>query len=85
MAKPAQKNATFRVPKTVWQRAKLRAVDEDRSLNDVIVKALEAYAGQPAQPGARLLADADNFVARRGRNASAPRFTKDELHERQES
>ena len=78
----ALKNATFRVPKTVWQRAKKRAIDEERSLNDVIVKALEEYAGPPKGSGARLVADADRFVKRRGPNAPWRQFTKDELHER---
>ena len=75
------KNATFRVPKTILQRAKKRAVDEDRSLNDVVIKALEAYGGQTGTPGARILADSDRFVKQRGKNTPARRFTPDELHE----
>ena len=75
------KNATFRVPKAVWQRAKKRAIDEDRSLNDVVVKALESYAGQRRNRGARLLAHADRLLRKRGPDAPGPRFTKDELHE----
>lgn len=78
-------NATFRVPKTILQRARKRAIDEDRSLNDVVVKALEAYAGQPGMPGARVLADADRFVKQRGHNTAARRFTPDELHERDDA
>ena len=79
------KNATFRIPKSVWQRAKTRAVGEDRSLNEVVLTALEAYAGHAGRPGARLLADADRFVKQRGPNAGAPRFTPDELHERDDA
>lgn len=79
------KNATFRVPKTILQRAKKRAVDEDRSLNDVIVKALEAYGGQVGTPGARVLADSDRFVKQRGKNTPARHFNPDELHERDDA
>ena len=61
-----------------------RAVDEDRNLNDVVVKALAAYGGQEGAPGSRLLADADRFVKRRGPNTPARRFTPDELHERED-
>ena len=72
------KNATFRVPKVVLQRAKKRAIDEDRSLNDVVVSALKTYGGQVGTPGARMLADADRFVKQRGNNTPARRFTPDE-------
>ncbi|MBS2026157.1 MAG: hypothetical protein JST92_27465 [Deltaproteobacteria bacterium] len=75
------KNATFRVPKNILQRAKKRAIDEDRSLNEVVVGALAAYGGQLGTPGARMLADADRFVKQRGNNTPARRFTPDELHE----
>ena len=84
-AKPV-KNATFRIPKAVLLRARKRAVGEERSLNDVIVKALEAYGGKQAgAPGARLLAGIDRFVKKRGKNTPAPHFTKDELHEREDA
>jgi hypothetical protein len=79
--KQVLKNATFRVPKSLWQRAKKRAVDEDRSLNDVVVRALEFYAGAHKDAAAVVLTDADEFVKRRGPNAPARHFTKDELHE----
>ena len=80
------KNATFRIPKAVLVRARKRAIDEERSLTDVVVKALEAYgAKQAGAPGARLLADADRFVKQRGPIEPAPHFTKDELHERDDA
>ena len=85
MSQRPLKNATFRVPKNIWQRAKKRAVGEDRSLNDVIVQALETYGGQAGKPGARLLADADQFVEERGKNKPARPFTPDELHERDDA
>ena len=77
------KNATFRVPRSVWQRAKKRAVDEDRSLNDVVVDALESYAGVTANPGVRMLADAERFLTLRGRAEPGPHPSKDALHERE--
>lgn len=82
MAARSLKNATFRVPKAVWHRAKKRALDEDRSLNDVVVEALEAYSGAAGDPAAEVLADADAFVKRRGPNAPARPFTRDELHDK---
>ena len=81
----AVKNATFRIPKSVLQLARKRALDEERSLNEVIVRALEAYGGKQGQPGARLLADADRFVKARGKNPSVRHFTPDELHERDDA
>jgi hypothetical protein len=75
------KNATFRVPSKVWQRAKKRAIDENRSLTDVVVRALETYAGAMTNPAAAVLADADRFVKARGRNQPARHLTSDELHQ----
>ncbi len=79
------KNATFRIPKSVLHLAKKRALEEERSLNEVIVKALEAYGGQPGTPGARLLADADRFTKARGKQKPVRHFTPDELHEREDA
>jgi len=79
--KQSLKNATFRVPSKVWQRAKKRAIDENRSLTDVVVRALETYAGTMTDPAAAVLADADRFVKARGRNEPARQFTPDELHQ----
>jgi hypothetical protein len=82
------KTATFRVPRSTWQRAKKRAVDEERSLNDVVVKALEAYAGPEhadEAPMKRLLESARRIAARqpkRGLTVRSP--PRDELHERGE-
>jgi hypothetical protein len=83
--KGALKNATFRVPRNVWQRAKKRAIDEERSLNDVIVKALESYAG--VEPGgqpplASFLSLARAVTSRQRKDRPSRTFTKDELHER---
>lgn len=82
----ALKNATFRVPCTVWQRAKKRAVDEDRSLNDVIVKALEQYAGAETTgepPLTEFLKLAAETAAKQKKTGPVVRsFTRDELHER---
>ena len=75
------KNASFRVPKTLWQQAKKRAIDEDRSLNGVVVRALESYAGARKDAATIVNADADEFVKRRGPKAPARHFTRDELHE----
>lgn len=79
------KNATFRVPKSTWQRAKKRAVDEERSLNDVVVKALEAFAGpEPAgeSPMLRLLEAARRVAGKQKRTTRVRSPAKDVLHER---
>ncbi len=80
------KNATFRVPRSTWQRAKKRAIDEDRSLNEVVVEALDAFAGPEdarESPMLRVLAVARR-VARLQRPARPARTpSKDALHERE--
>jgi hypothetical protein len=82
----ALKNATFRVPRTVWQRAKKRAIDEERSLNDVVVKALESYGGVDtgSQPLADFLSLARALTSRQRKGRPSRSFTRDELHERPE-
>lgn len=79
------KTATFRVPKSTWQRAKKRAIDEDRSLNDVVVKALDAFAGPELEgesPMKRLLRSARRIAAKQPKGGPPARTpTKDELHE----
>lgn len=80
------KTATFRVPKLTWQRAKKRAIDEERSLNDVVVKALNAFAGPELERGSpmnRLLESARRIAARQPKGGPRARTpTKDELHQR---
>jgi hypothetical protein len=39
---------TVRLPVVLWRAVKMRAVDERRDLQDVIIAALTAYVGQSA-------------------------------------
>jgi hypothetical protein len=34
---------TVEVPRSLWKRAKLRAVEEERDLRDVVIESLERY------------------------------------------
>lgn len=84
----AMKNATFLVPHATWRRAKKRALDEERSLNDIVVKALDAFAGAETTgeaPLAEFLEFARAAAARQPKIGRPVRsFTKDELHGRGE-
>ena len=37
------------MPREVWRAARIRALDEDRDLQDVIVSALELYLKTPTE------------------------------------
>lgn len=37
---------TVRIPRSLWKRAKLRAVEEDRDLRDVVMESLERYLAE---------------------------------------
>ena len=40
---------TIRVPRKLWDRAKIRSVKDHTSLQDMMIKALEAYLGKGAR------------------------------------
>ena len=74
-------NLTITVDDEVLRRARMRALEQDRSVNSLLREYLEAYAAagqtweQAAEAILRLSAE-----ARSGRGES--RWTRDELHER---
>ena len=38
---------TMRLPKALWRDARIRALDEDRDFQEIVVSALEAYLKTP--------------------------------------
>jgi len=81
-------NKTFRLRRDSVRRAEKRAIDERRSLTDVVEEALERYGTGPADDvGAGLLANArKRRDARRrqfeGRFPGGGPLTRDEAYER---
>ena len=81
-------NKTFRLRLEWVRRAEKRAIDEQRSLTDVVEEALERYGAVQADDGAaRLVANARKRTAERrgqlaGRFPAAPPLTRDEAYER---
>ena len=74
-------NLTITVDSHVLKRARLRALEEDTSVNAVLADYLKAYAGGTVrnhQAVRRLLLLAESVDSGRGRAA----WTRDELHER---
>lgn len=74
-------NLTLTVDDEVLKRARIRALEEDTSVNAVVRDYLESYAGGPSKRReaiGRFLALADDANTGRG-NAT---WTRDELHER---
>ena len=74
-------NLTITVDSHVLKRARLRALEEDTSVNAVLGDYLEAYAGgagRNRQAVRRLLLLAETGESGRGDAA----WTRDELHER---
>ena len=74
-------NLTVVIDEDTLKRARIRAIQENTSVNAVVREFLAAYAGrnrQRAEACERLLALSQSCNSRRG-NA---RWTRDELHER---
>ena len=74
-------NLTISVDSHVLKRARIRAVEEDTSVNAVLRDCLEAYAGgagRNRQAVRRLFLLAETSESGRGGAA----WTRDELHER---
>lgn len=42
---------TLRIPTDVWRDAKVRAIQEDRDLQDLVADALRAYLARPNRKG----------------------------------
>ena len=74
-------NLTITVDNEVLKRARIRAMEEDTSVNALLRSFLEAYAGGPSRRH-----DAVNRLLTLSRTAGAGRgtatWTRDELHER---
>ncbi len=74
-------NLTITVDNEVLKRARIRALEEDTSVNALLRSFLEAYAGGPSRRR-----DAVNRLLTLSRTAGAGRgtatWTRDELHER---
>ena len=74
-------NLTITVDSDLLKRARIRALQEDTSVDAVLRRFLEAYAGMGERrpdPVADLLARSDAATSRRG----SERWTRDELYER---
>ena len=74
-------NVTITVDGEVLKRARIRALEEDTSVNAVLRAHLEAYAQEPGRRRdavSRLVTVSRTAGARRGTAA----WTRDELHER---
>ena len=74
-------NLTISIDSQVLKRARIRAIEEDTSVNAVLGNYLEAYAGvagRNRQAVRRLLLLAENSDS--GREGAT--WTRDELHER---
>jgi hypothetical protein len=80
---PAMANLTISVNEQTLKRARMRALEENRSVNAVLARYLEEYAGEDAARRRRqealeaLLEIADAAECRRGSGT----WTRDELHE----
>lgn len=53
MADNEKAKLTVEVPKELWRRAKMRAVETDRDLRDVVIEALEVALGKPPKKGGK--------------------------------
>ena len=74
-------NLTITVDSDLLKRARIRALQEEMSVNAVLRQFLEAYAGvgeRRRDAVADLLARSDAAMSRRG----SERWTRDELYER---
>jgi hypothetical protein len=44
---------TVRIPRSLWKRAKLRAVEEERDLREIVMESLEAYLRTKPKKGGK--------------------------------
>lgn len=51
--KPERIKTTVGLPEPLWQRARMRALQERRDLQDIVAAALEAYLRTPLKPTRR--------------------------------
>ena len=74
-------NLTITIDKEILQRARIRAIEEDTSVNAVVRRYLESYAGvahSRREATEHLLHLSKTTKAARG----SARWTRDELHDR---
>ena len=77
-------NLTISVPSDVLKRARLRALEEDTSVNAVLAAYLEAYsrADDHRRRRERALAHVLDLSGQSATGSGGRRWSRDELHER---
>lgn len=75
-------NLTITVDEVTLKKARLRALTEGISVNEVLRNFLESYAGVGAEQAAALDDLMDLSRRAKSRHASAKRWSREELHER---
>ncbi len=75
-------NLTITVDEATLKKARLRALTEGISVNEVLRKFLESYAGVSAEQAAALEDLMDLSRRARSRHAGTQRWSREELHER---
>lgn len=77
----AKTNLTLVIDEDLLRRARMRALSEGRSVNEVVRERIAAYAGE--QPGRLALAGFLEHATRASRpRPDGPRWTRDELYDR---
>ena len=74
-------NLTITVDDEVLKRARIRALEQGTSVNAVLAKLLEAYAGAAAEQSAAA-ADLIDLSRKSDSRAGGRTWTRDDLHER---
>lgn len=75
-------NLTIIVDDATLEKARLRAVTEGVSVNEVLRRFLESYAGVAAEQAAALYDLIELSCRARSRHAAGKRWSRDELHQR---
>ncbi len=75
-------NLTISIDDATLKKARLRALTEGISVNEMLRKFLESYAGVRAEAASALDDLMDLSRRARSRHAGARRWSRDQLHER---
>jgi plasmid stability protein len=75
-------NLTITIDDATLKKARLRALTEGISVNEVLRNFLESYAGVGAEQAAALDDLMDLSRRAKSRNARAKRWSREDLHER---
>lgn len=76
------RNLTITVDDATLRKARLRALTDGTSVNQVLRRFLESYAGAAAEQAAALENLLELSRRAKSRRAGARRWSRDELHER---